>query len=118
MLSDKEIVNEIIGIEDIENKQIRIYSIIKSGVVSTCGPDKKLINYAKTLKAIFRHIQTVAKEREIEDVKELSKEDYKEFKNNIKEKIFKDIKDRIKTNSILEGISDIDDETLLKEYLR
>jgi hypothetical protein len=117
ILADKELVNEILAIENLKDKKYIIYNEIKSGVVTNIEPDHKYSKYAKSVKVISRFIQDVANEKNIEDVTKLDKDEYKEFKNTVKTKIFEDILSRVK-GPIMDQVSEISNEELFKEYLR
>jgi len=95
ILSDKELLNEILKMKNLKEKRIEIYSKIKRGAIEINEVDSKYIKYAKGLKAILNIIADVRDELGITEIN--NDDDYKIFKKRVTEEVVKDIEKRLKT---------------------
>lgn len=124
ILSSKALVYEILSYEDFADfENVDLLSVIRinSGVINTVEPYYKRKSYVKNLKKVIWEIknafsnlkETVKQESDSENTEELSPiiikflstEQYKEFKNKIKEEIINKIIERYgEDTEILEGV--------------
>jgi len=87
VLADKEIVN---WMKDLDTEtSFRIMNMIKKGVVKSYTPEKR---YSR-LNRIYKDIKDVIVDvfKDVDNVTELSKEEYKRLKNEVKERILNSI---------------------------
>ena len=124
VLSSKVLVAEILDHEafkDFENVDLVSVINIKSGIINTTEQYYKRKSYVRTLKKVIWEIKNTFAEyekwarvggylEEDEDlsataIADLNNEDYKKFKNSVKEKLVKALSDRLDENTnILEGV--------------
>lgn len=123
-LSDKKFINTIMTTPDITTVNFQSHIQINSGLLeSRTVENKKLIVYCKFIKEIINliYIKFSQDENFIKagTIDNLSKEDYKKIKTDIKRKIFSKVLEfRKGDKNLLYPLLDSTDEELKKVYMR
>jgi len=115
ILADKDLVREILTNEefkDLDKVLFKPVIEVRSGVLKTTAHYDKGLTYARAVKKIVRVIQTVwdkfQEEHEglqPEHITQLTTEDYKKFKNSVKEYLTDELFSKIPEDAnILEGV--------------
>jgi len=120
VMFERDVVKEVLKMEDLKDKPVVIYDLVKKGILTTYERNTKYNRYGKVLKVIFLNIKDGADKLGIkEDVinDNISAADYKKFKNTVKETLLQDILGRIK-EPLLTGVMDNTDiEEFKKIYM-